>query len=420
MKKSMILIATGIIAALMMTGCGKDADENRKIDASQELHLAVVIGNHKNAPKPNLSLIEDAVYQACYTAGSVTLVVDDGDPYTLVVDIPRPKNSLSASKYQKIAQDQTEQILTAAEQMQAKTEEVQTLKAVQLAARSLSSATVETEGTEMKRQMIICDSCLSTTGALSFLEYKLNTISPENIVSKLKEGDEIPALDHISVDVYTCGDTAGEVQKPLTRANQEKFKMVWKSILEAGNAETVDMKEDLPLSNICEGNKLPDVSPVMVVEDAKDIEETAEVADVFSENGVISFDETSIAFNEGTAELADKDAASKALGYVAEYMKDHPDFQLLIAGTTACWGGEEYCKSLSADRSETVCKLLTDEFKIDETRLKTIGVGYSFADFYTYDQTPEGELDEKIAPMNRSVKMVDLSSTIADQLINLK
>ena len=384
-KEKIIMTLTGIAAAFtVLSGCaaGKGAD------VDQEIHIAAIIGSHENAPKPNLGLLEDAVYQACYTAGSVTLICDDGEPYTTVIDIPKQKSGLSASKYQEIANTETKQILTVASQMQAKTKEVDTLKAIQAASRSLRAAVAETENVKLERQMIICDSCLSTTGSLSFSDYKLSTVSSEDIVSRLKELKEIPVLDDISVTVYTCGDTAGEKQKPLTQANRENLREIWKAVLEAGNAE-VNMKE-------------------------------TEVEDIFSDDGVISFDQTTIAFKEGTAELADKEAAAKALGYVSEYMKGHPDFQLMICGTTACWGGEEYCRKLSADRAGAVSDLLTEKLDVDMERLKITGVGYSFLDFYTYDQTPDGKLDEQIAPVNRTVKLLDLSSDTAKSILAME
>ena len=415
-KEKIIMTLTGIAAAFtVLSGCaaGKGAD------VDQEIHIAAIIGSHENAPKPNLGLLEDAVYQACYTAGSVTLICDDGEPYTTVIDIPKQKSGLSASKYQEIANTETKQILTVASQMQAKTKEVDTLKAIQAASRSLRAAVAETENVKLERQMIICDSCLSTTGSLSFSDYKLSTVSSEDIVSRLKELKEIPVLDDISVTVYTCGDTAGEKQKPLTQANRENLREIWKAVLEAGNAE-VNMKDDLPLSATYDENQLPEVSAVTVMEDAKNIKKETEVEDNFADDGVISFDQTTIAFKEGTAELADKEAAAKALGYVSEYMKGHPDFQLMICGTTACWGGEEYCRKLSADRAGAVSDLLTEKLDVDMERLKITGVGYSFLDFYTYDQTPDGKLDEQIAPVNRTVKLLDLSSDTAKSILAME
>ena len=52
--------------------------------------------------------------------------------------------------------------------------------------------------------------------------------------------------------------------------------------------------------------------------------------------------------------------------------------------------------------------------------MKITGVGYSFLDFYTYDQTPDGKLDEQIAPVNRTVKLLDLSSDTAKSILAME
>lgn len=385
----------------------------------KEIHLAVIIGSHSNAPRPNLGLIEDWVYNACFTFGSVTLVCDDGDPYTIVVDIPAQEPNLSSNKYKQIANEQTKQILDAASQMRAKTDEVDTLRSIQLGARSLKSAEAENEEVDLVRQMIVLDSCLSTIGVLSFSEHNLTTIDIEDIVAQLETMSEIPELDDVYVIVYTCGDTAGKKQKPLNQANRAALNSVWEAILKAGNAD-VDMKDGLPLSATYDEESMPAVTPVTVVQESVEIHDVKAVEDALADGGVISFDEKSIAFCPGTAQLADPEAAKKALAYVVEYMTDHPDFSLLICGTTACWGGVDYCMNLSDERAAAIGRLLVDELGIDPSRIQSAGVGYSFAEFYTYDQTPEGELDQTIAPVNRSVKLLDLKSDTAARILSTR
>lgn len=418
MKRVKLLLGVLLAATVLQSGCGRADNATDRSDRNQEMHFAAVIGNHGNAPRPNLGLIEDPVYDACYTYGSVTLVCDDGNPYTLVIDIPAQESGLSDNKYKQIANEQTKQILAAASQMLAKADEVNTLCAVQYAARSLESVQAESDNVELIRQMVILDSCLSTTGVLSFSEHNLNNIDPEGIVAQLAQMNEIPVLDGVSVTVYTCGDTAGKKQKALTEANRRTLKDVWEKILEAGNAD-VNMKNDLPLSSTYDEESLPAVTPVSVVQDSVDIHDVEDADDAFADGGVISFDEKSIAFCKGTAELIDKEAAKQALTYVAEYMKSNPEFCLLVCGTTACWGGKDYCLNLSNDRSSVVRELLINEFGIEPARVQSAGVGYSFSEFYTFDQTPDGNLDEAVAPVNRSVKMVDLNSDTASRILSM-
>lgn len=420
MKKNVTALIISLVMALsILTGCG--AHEVRQKDGTkkqEEVHVAIILGSHNNAPRLNLKLVQDSVNQACSTYGKVTLVCDDGNPYTTVIDIPKQQSSLSKSKYKEIAEDQTSQILKAAGQIQAKTAEVDTLRAIQEGARSLASAKTEIKGAKLVRHLILLDSCVSTTGVFSLLDHNLNELSSKDIVSQLEERNAIPLLNDVQVTVYNCGDTAGEKQKKLNEANRKALQDVWKSILQAGNAAEVNIKDDLPLSDTYDEDTLPVVSPVTVIEEAVDIQDSADMKEAFADGGMISFDEKTIAFSKGSAQLADRAAAKSALTYVAGYMDSHPDFQLLVCGTTACWGGEEYCKNLSDDRAEEVCRLLTEEFGISKSRLKSVGVGYSCSEFYTYDQTPDGKLDEKVAPLNRSVKMVDLNTDTAFRILS--
>lgn len=411
-------VALAVVILAVLTGCG-----TQKVSASasknQEVHVAVVLGAHVNSPCVNLKLIQDVIYQACYSQGSVTLVVDDGEPYCTAINIPSQEKHLSKSKYDQIAKKQTKKILKLASSMKSRTADVDSIKSVQRAARALNSVEQKGKGdTELVRKLIICDNLLSTTGVLSFVDYNLNTANEGDITTQLKKLDEIPQLDGISVTAYNVGDTAGQ-QKALPETSRKNLKAVWNSIFEAGNAKKVQFKDNLPLSSTYDKDSMPTVSPITVVQSSMEIHDTEDVNEAFADGGVLNFDETSIAFHEGTAELADEESASKALQHVTEYMNQYPDFKLVVCGTTACWGGEDYCKKLSLERADTVCELLVKE-GIDRSRIKSAGVGYSFADFYTYDQKPDGELDETIAKTNRSVKLVDWDSDTADRILKLE
>lgn len=426
-KKKNNMLALALCLSMIfvcLSACGSkgtneiDAKKVDAVSAEYETHLAVILGCHDNAPLPNLGLIEDFIYKAAYTYGSVTLVCDDGDPYTVYIDIPTQEKGLSNNKYKQIANSQTKQVITAASQMVAKTGEVNTLKAIQLGARSLRSVEAETAGTRLDLQMVICDSMLSTTGVLSFSDHSLDGISSGDIVSQLRDLDEIPQLDDVIVTVYTCGDTDGKKQKFLTEANRNALKEVWKEVLEAGNAD-VNIKDSLPLSSVYDKENLPPVSPVAVVAPIVDIRNVEDVRDALANGGVISVPETSVAFKPGSADLMDKASAKEALRSVSAFMEEYPDVNLLVCGTTACWGGKEYCEKLSNERSNAICRLLEDEFGINKNRLTPVGVGYN-SEFYIYDLTADGKLDENVAPVNRSVKLIDLNSSISRRILGMK
>ena len=78
--RSMMILLTAWVLAL--TACGRSsARAGTESDTTKEIHLAVILGSHNNAPKINLGLIEEEIYETCLSYGSVTLVCDDGAPY---------------------------------------------------------------------------------------------------------------------------------------------------------------------------------------------------------------------------------------------------------------------------------------------------------------------------------------------------
>ena len=419
-KRTLAIILCAAIAACLFTGCAVSAtaaaQTERMTDTEikeTELHVAVVLGSHWNAPRVNLGLIENAVYDACRSFGKVTLIVDDGDPVYTVIDIPKQEARLSANKLKSIADGQAQQIMDSASRMHSLTAEVDSMKAIQLAARALNTDVSET-GKRVEKRLIVLDSLLATTGVLSFSEHHLNGIDIDNIVGQLSDKDEIPNLTGVAAYVYTCGDTA-EPQTPLTEANRKTLKELWNAILTAAGAD-VTMKDELPLTTVYDEAALPTVTPVTVVADSVEITNAEQAKEVFNGGAVMSFGEETVRFSPGTAELADHDEAEKSLESVIQCLEENPDMRLLICGTTANFHGEENCRIMSRNRAETVKRLICSK-GIDESRLAAVGVGYSFPDFYTNDLKPDGTLDETIAPQNRTVKLVDLNSDTAARIL---
>lgn len=412
MKKILCLVlAAALMAAL--AGCTGGNNVIATVEP-EECHVAINLGIHDNAPVVNLALIEDEVYEACLTYGSVTMVCSDGNPFSVVIDIPAQQDGLSEAKYIQIANEQCAQILEYAAGMLARTAEVDTLRAIQMCARSLSSAESET-GNPVKKRLIVIDSCLSTTGTLSFLDSNLAALDPDAIVSQLDALGEIPDLSDVAdVQVYSLGDVAGD-QMPLSEEHRVVLRDVWQGILEAGGAK-VYMKNDLPLSAEYEDGVLPAVSPVCVVFNSVELPDLDETGEALDGGAVISFDEKSIRFEPDSAVLADPAGAEEALRYVADYMENSTT-ELLVCGTTACTGDEAYSLDLSTRRAQSICDLLV-QMGVDADCLTPVGLGYSYAPFYTYDLKPDGKLNNDVAFLNRSVKLVSKDSDTGRDILD--
>ena len=391
-----LMLSLSLAAMSLLTGC-TGSTERPILPEGQTLHLAIVISPTSQAHQVNLRLLEDDVYLACRSFGSVSLVVEDGSVYFRVIPIKAQPDGYSEDKYKSIAESQTNQILAAAKGLRAKTEETDTLAAVQIAARELKSHSDEAN---VLLKLIVMSPSLPTTGVLNFTRTSLKS-SPDKVVEQLRKAEELPDLTGIEVEAYNIGDVSG-IQPDLGNANRNNLRAIWKSIYEAGNASFVKIHDDLPLSAGYDVDKLPHVTPVSV---EREFIEVDDVSTVLENGGTINFDEKSIAFKGGSDKLKHPEQAVKALAKVTEYLKKNPSQHILLVGTTAgVFNRREYCLDLSEKRVIAVRSLLIKQ-GISSDRVETIGVGYE-SKWYIDDHLPDGGLDENIAPLNRAVKVL--------------
>lgn len=409
MNKLCTLLTAALAALILLTGCdaaGHDFPDN------EEYHCAICMGSHVNAPVVNLALVEDEIYRACISGGAVTLVVVDGQPFPIHIDIPTPEPGLSEAKYEQIASQYAAQIMETASKLCAKTEEVDTLQAVQLAARALESARSES-GKPLTRELILIDSCLSTQGVLSFVGSDIARLDSQQITDQLRQMDAIPALEAVDVYVYSLGDVAND-QAPLSQLERNNLRGIWESILFESGAN-VHMRNDLPLTMSYDVTMLPDVSEVEVQSETVDLTEAEKVGQILEDGDKLSFSDEVIRFEPGSGVLTDAGQAAKQLAPVAEYLRSSGE-EVLICGTTACWGGEDYCMKLSQERGEAIRWVLM-ELGVEAECMTVVPLGYGYADFYTDDQNPDGSLNGDIAPLNRNVHLVLRSSELGQAIL---
>lgn len=106
-------------------------------------------------------------------------------------------------------------------------------------------------------------------------------------------------------------------------------------------------------------------------------------------------------FNGDEATFVDRDDAVSELSPIVDYLLEHPDYTVILAGTTATAGTNEQCKELSLRRAEAVRQLMID-MGTSETQIKhVIGLGYDH-EFHVEDLNADGSLNEKNAPENMS------------------
>ena len=179
-------IAAGVAAAIMISlvGCGS-SDVPAGPPEIEATDIAIVSGYHQNAVTPpiNNSEILKAFEYSTRNNGSVTIVVNDGDP-AAVVDFEIDESAVSGLSEARLEQQISEVIDStnnALASSKANDPEVDTFEAIKQAARGLT-------GEAGDKCLYILDSGLSTEGELNVLSENLHRlIDVQPIVDKLQK-----------------------------------------------------------------------------------------------------------------------------------------------------------------------------------------------------------------------------------------
>lgn len=387
-KKFMLLY---MVLILMFWGCLGCGDSN-----TSENSLAVVVSAHGNALAIPLNspTLKNKIYNSCYTYGDVTFVSVDGEPKVYYqTDIPNPEvNGLSKNKKKTIANAYMEQLLYELNRVESLVPEVDTLKSIQRAAFALNGSSKEAD-----KVMLVMDSGLSTKGYLNFTDGLLNTDvdNVNEIVDELRKEEAIPDLENISVIWMFNGQTA-EPQPELSERQKKKLQEIWKAVLLAGGAESVEFTTDMASETV--DKEYPFVSVV----DAE--ERVIEHDNIIIKEDVAILDSERVHFKGNKAIFVDKKEAKESIKKVAMDLIEYPEKEVYVIGTTAT-GREEFCKRLSEERAEAVVDLLI-EYGVREEQLTVEGLGYQ-DDWHIADLDENGKLIEEVAKKNRKVLIVD-------------
>lgn len=296
-------------------------------------------------------------------------------------------------------------------------DEVDIAAATALAVRKLRSE--EAEGQD--NILVYYGSGVSTSGLIDMTAVPVCDLDIETSAADLAETMNLD-LTGIRIVFYCCGDVAGTEQNSLSENEKKILKEFYSAWLTNMGAEDVIFMDAVPPDgsysfncqvSVMETEGTQSVLTAKVI-DFEEVKES-EIEEVFEEGTILSFGETSIAFLPDSTELANSESAMEALSYVISYMEVHPEFTLLICGTTTSAGNEESCIVFSEQRAKAVRNLLVEKAGIDEDRIVTLGCGYSSC-LYVNDKDIDGSLNEN-ASQNRSVKLIDYNSEIASEII---
>ena len=128
--------------------------------------------------------------------------------------------------------------------------------------------------------------------------------------------------------------------------------------------------------------------------------------------------DTQIQFVAESDKFIDEAQAKEVLKPVAEAILKHPESSVLLAGTTATDGDQADRVKLSNRRAEAVKKLLVSAYKVPESQLKTVGLGFEADPFERgQDRDPSGKFVESEGRKNRRVVVMDAKDPIAQQIL---
>ncbi len=406
MKKLFVSVMIIIIMGFgLLNGCSRS--EKPKIA------LAVVVGKHGNSMEIplNAPTIKEAIYNSCYTYGSVAFIAVDGNPKVYYqANIPEPEASgLTESKKESIANGYMKQLMNEIQHACPQVAEVDTLKAIQQATYTLQGSSERAD-----KVMIIMDSGLSTVGYLDFTKGLLEA-DVESIIAALKEAEAIPNMQDVSVVWMFNGQTASP-QQELSERQKKKLQEIWKAILIEGGAREVSFAYDI--ASELSDEMFPMVSLVDVESRSIDVntEERAPVKITIEEPiETVVLDNTSVKFVGDKAVFVDKELAMLHIKELAEQLFMHPDNKVYVIGTTAS-GNTEFCNQLSIDRAQAVTEVLID-LGIPESQLIPMGMGFEDP-WHVDDLDKNGIQIESQACQNRKVLIVDVNGSDAKKLQN--
>jgi outer membrane protein OmpA-like peptidoglycan-associated protein len=404
---------TAVLAALLLTGCGAQRVEAvSKVPnivrnflepktVTRDTNYVFDIGRRGNSADPSQEFLDKYAEEAAEYGKNVSVITVDGDPRVVAnIEIDEIKAGLSETARTKIIRKEAEKIKELLSNCRAETAEADVLQALNLASREVR------KDDPKKCKIIICDSGISTAGHMIFGTAVLDgSVSGEEIVRNLKEMDVLPDLSSVEVVWQGAGETKAPQMK-LYENNRRNVIKIWTRVLEACGAEVnEDTFDDRSSSEITDSSKYPVVTTVVA----------ASPGDAMDVDGVTDFSEL-CKFKPGSPELITGEAdVLKQLGKYISYMESHPDYRLLIVGTTASADTDEVLASLSKARWETIRTLLVKN-GADPARIETAGLGYEPTRFCIKDTDDSGKFVEELRKKNRRVLLTSADHEEADSV----
>lgn len=410
MRKRFAAILTIIclaVSAVGLTGCGSQTSVAEEGGMNAVCYAIAPTANSQGLNMSS-SLVQDTIYDTILNYGYVSVVVVDGESEMVAADsydIDAQYKKASKDKLKTDARAKAINLITYMEGQVANDAQVDYLEGLRMAVRSLSSL----EGYDSKT-IVVIGTGLSTQGTLNF-QNNLLSVEPEAVLDQLEEKDEIPDFTGITVVWQQMGDVALP-QQDLSQTQRKRLQEIWGGIVERGGgtfvyndimANPVDTEATYPAVDTVE---LPAETPV---------DFNAAMFDTGDERLLeepVMLTEEQVSFVPDKATYLDEDEAVATIQPIADYLLEHEQITVLLAGTTAGDEDSDYTMTLSQKRADAVRSTLV-QLGVDESRIVTMGLGSSDP-WHVYGAGYEGS----IASGNRKVVLLDASSDTAKEILS--
>lgn len=394
------------VSAVGLTGCG---DQTSAETTSGMNAVCYAIAPHANSQGLNMSspLVQDTIYDTILEYGYISVVVVDGEPEMVAADsydIDAQYKKASKEKLKTDARAKAMNLIAYMESQVANDAQVDYLEGLRMAVRSLSSL----EGYDSKT-IVVIGTGLSTQGTLNF-QNNLLSVESEAVLDQLEEKNEIPDFTGITVVWQQMGDVASP--QDLSQTQKKRLQEIWSGIVERGGgtfvyndimANPVDTEVSYPAVDTVD---LPTETPIGFEETMFDTEDES----VLEEPVMLTEEQVSFVPDKST--YLNEEEAVATIQPIADYLIEHEQITVLLAGTTAGDEDSDYTITLSQERADAVRDTLI-QFGVDESRIVTVGLGSSDP-WHVYGAGYEG----RIASGNRKVVLLDASSDTAKDILN--
>lgn len=355
-KKLLCAALLMVLAVGALAGCGKKEPE------SQTDTVVLWGGKHANFPWVDNDLVDEQLHETLTNGGTLTVIRVDGAPAvvgeTMVYDAL--DTSRSKSGQQRAYKERLSDVHQALSSCTAQTGGLDTLGAIQLAAKQLRDS-------QNEKKLVIVDSGLSTQAPLNLTNIDgnkkpLSQLDTESTMQALQNSSNIPDLSGCTVIWYGLGEGLGD-QKKLSAEDETKLDDFYNEYMEAAGAV-------LHLNNASLGEdeldeRVPAITPVPVTKRENQAvgvpEETV-------------FPESKIRFQDASAELMDAASAETALQEIIKQLQSNPTVDVYVCGTTTNTDTAEKCRALSKQRAQVVADILTRN-GVSADQLHVVGFG---------------------------------------------